>query len=180
MSKRKIILNLVISLDGYIAGEDGGFAWIHGDGDKSHDTEKQFNFTDFVSKIDILVMGRKCYEDVPLETIEDFESKKLYVATSKKLTSEYENVEFFNGDICKKILDLKEDNGKNIWLFGGAGLTDHFVKANIVDEYIIGIIPIILGKGRRLFLKNNPTIKLHLKECTVQKDITIIKYTKKP
>jgi len=179
MIQRKVILNLAISLDGYIANEDGGFDWIKGDGDKGHDTEKKFNFPDFVSEIDILVMGRKCYEDVPLETIEDFKSKKLYVATSKKLKTEYKNIEFINGDICKKILGLKEGNGGNIWLFGGAGLTDHFIKADIIDEYIIGIIPIILGKGRRLFLEDNPTITLQLKECTVQEGIIIMRYAKR-
>jgi dihydrofolate reductase len=179
MKKRKIILNLAISLDGYIADEDGGFDWIKGDGNKVLDTEKQFNFADFLNKIDILVMGRKSYEDIPLETIEDFSSKKIYVATSQKFETKYENIECINGDICKKILDLKEENGKDIWLFGGAELADHFIKADIIDEYIIGIIPIILGKGRPLFLGNNPKLKLHLNESTTQEGIVILRYTKR-
>jgi dihydrofolate reductase len=61
MTKRKIILNLAISLDGYISREDGSFDWIVRDSDKSHDTKNQFNFEIFFDSIDIVVMGRKAY-----------------------------------------------------------------------------------------------------------------------
>ena len=177
--KRKIILNLAISLDGYIADEEGGFAWIEGDGDKTNDTKKQFDFPGFVNNCDTVVMGRKAYEDCGIENIDKFQTKKFLIATSKKLETKYENVEVINGDICSQILTLREEKGKNIWLFGGAGSTDPFIKADLVDEYIIGIIPILLGTGRPLFLGNNPTHKLHLDECTVTGGITMLRYTRK-
>ena len=175
---RNIVLNLAISLDGFIADADGGFSWINGDGDNRINTKKTFDFPEFVSSIDIIVMGSKAYEDCPKETLEAFRDKKVIVATTRSLQGS-ENVEFFNGDICKKILLLKEEEGKDIWLFGGATLTDPFIKADIVDEYIIGIIPIILGDGRSLFLNNNPTIELHLDECYIDNGITILKYFKR-
>jgi dihydrofolate reductase len=178
MNKRKIILNLAVSLDGYISDKDGGFAWIHGDGDKSHDTKKQFSFPEFVESVDVIVMGKNAYLDCPPETQEGFKSKKIYVATSHKLESKDANVESINGDICNQILELQKKEGKNIWLFGGAGLTDPFIKADIIDEYIIGIIPIILGKGRKLFLENNPRIKLKLEENTVQEGVIVMRYRK--
>ena len=109
---------------------------------------------------------------------QQFSDKKIIVATTRDLQGS-ENVEFFNGDICKKILLLQEEEGKDIWLFGGATLTDAFIKADVVDEYIIGIIPIILGDGRPLFLNNNPTIELHLDECYIENGITILKYFKR-
>jgi len=177
--KRKIILNLAISLDGYIADKKGGFDWIKGDGDHSNDTKKQFDFPKFLNSVDTIVMGKNAYLDCPKETMIDFKYKKIYVATTKKLENKYENVEFINGDICDKILDLKKKKGSDIWLFGGAILTDFFIKADIVDEYIIGIIPIILGEGRPLFLENNPRLKLNLKECTIQEGIVILKYVRK-
>ncbi|MCP4523337.1 MAG: dihydrofolate reductase [Candidatus Gracilibacteria bacterium] len=172
---RKIILNLAMSLDGYICDEDGGFDWIKGDGNKSNDTKTQFNYQKFLESIDTIVMGKKAYLDCG---IENFESKKVYVATSKKNDSKCESVKIINGDISKQIVSLKEKaEGKNIWLFGGAGLTDSFIKNNIIDEYIIGIIPTILGKGRKLFLENNPEIKLQLEESTTQEGIVILKYS---
>ncbi|MDA3856058.1 MAG: dihydrofolate reductase family protein [Candidatus Woesearchaeota archaeon] len=176
---RKIILNLAISLDGYIARGDGSFDWIVGDADKSHDTNKKFNFEEFLNSIDTVVMGRKAYEDIPEESIEMFKDKKVYVATSKELKSKLKDVEFRKENIVDKILELQKENGKNIWLYGGAGLTDTFIKSEIIDDYIIGIIPTILGSGRRLFLENNPNIKLHLEESTIQEGIVILKYTKK-
>lgn len=145
----------------------------------SHDTETQFSYTEFLESIDVIVMGRNAYVDCPLETLASFKSKKICVATSHNLEVKTKNVELITGDIVTQILKLKHKEGKNIWLFGGARLTDPFIKADCIDEYIIGIIPTILGKGKRLFLENNPTIKLHLKEFTVSEGITIIRYTKK-
>lgn len=172
---RKIVLNLAISLDGYIADESGGFDWIVGHGDPNQNTEKTFNFTEFTDSIDTIVMGKKAYDDCG---IEGYDTKKIIVATSQKMKN-YNNVEFVNNDICEFVQSLRKVKGKDIWLYGGGGLTDYFIKENIVDKYIIGIIPIILGKGRPLFLADNPNIKLHLDECTVDDGITILKYSKR-
>lgn len=172
---RKIILNLAISLDGYIASEDGGFDWIVGDGDNRLDTTNQIDYNVFLEDVDVVVMGKNCYDQGFLQ---DFKDKKVYVATTQKLEDK-DNIHFIGGDICKIIEEEKNKEGKNIFLFGGGVLVDAFIKADIVDEYIIGIIPIILGKGRPLFLENNPTIKLHLEEYSVSEGIPILRYTKR-
>ena len=172
---RKIILNLAISLDGYIASEDGGFDWIVGDGDNRLDTTNQIDYNVFLEDVDVVVMGKNCYDQGFLQ---DFKDKKVYVATTQKLEDK-DNIHFIGGDICKIIEEEKNKEGKNIFLFGGGVLVDSFIKADIVDEYIIGIIPIILGKGRPLFLENNPTIKLHLEEYSVSEGIPILRYTKR-
>lgn len=72
----------------------------------------------------------------------------------------------------------KRKKGKDIFLFGGGGLADNFIKSNIIDEYIIGIIPTILGKGRPLFLENNPKIDLHLDQYIMDKGVVILRYSK--
>lgn len=173
--KRKIILNLAISIDGYIASEDGGFDWIVGDGDNSLNSENKFDFNEFLSEIDTVVMGKKCYDQ---NFHNDYKNKKVYVATTKEL-EDYENVHFINGDICNVIEEERKKEGKNIFLFGGGKLVDNFIKANIIDEYIIGIIPTILGKGRPLFLDNNPKIDLHLDEYILDNGIVILRYSKR-
>jgi len=177
-SKRKIILNLATSLDGYIADKAGGFAWIVGDGCTDSNTEKQFDFSSFMNTVDTIVMGRKAYEDIPVETLQSFGNRKIFVASGQVLENKGENIEFIKGDITGQILKLREEEGEDIWIFGGAVLADHFIKANIIDEYIIGIIPTILGSGIPLFLDDNPTIKLCLKDCTAQEGIVIMRYTK--
>lgn len=172
---RKIILNLAISLDGYIASEDGGYDWIIGDGDKRLDTENKWDFNKFLEDIDVVVMGKKCYDQ---NMHNDFKSKKVYIATSKEI-KDYDNIHFINGDIVKVIEEERNKEGKDIFLFGGGVLLDSFIKTDIIDEYIIGIIPTILGNGRPLFLGNNPKIDLHLKEYIVDEGIVIIRYTKR-
>lgn len=172
---RKIILNLAISLDGYIASEDGGYDWIVGDGDNTLNTKDKLDFNKFLEGIDIVVMGKNCYDQ---NMHNEYKNKKVYIATSQKIQNQ-DNIHFINGDICKIIQEEKEKEGKDIYLFGGGVLIDSFIKANIIDEYILGIIPIILGKGRPLFLENNPTINLHLVEYIVENGITILKYVKR-
>ena len=172
--ERKIVLNLAMSLDGYIASEDGGYDWIVGDGDDTLNTKERHDFDKFLEGIDTVVMGKNCYDQ---NMHNDFKNKKVYVATSQKIEN-HDNIHFINGDICKVIQEEKEKDGKDIFLFGGGKLVDNFIKADIVDEYIIGIIPTILGKGRPLFLENNPTIKLHLREYIIDGGITILKYSK--
>lgn len=175
---RKIILNLAISLDGYICDEDGGFDWIGGHGDMRQNTEKQFDFSAFTASCDTIVMGRKAYDDCGIDYIEDYENKRFLVATTDAREN-LANVEFVQGDIVAMVTALKNKAGKDIWLFGGAGLTDQFLKADVIDEYIIGIIPTIRGNGRKLFSQDNPTIKLHLDECSVTDGVAMLTYTKR-
>lgn len=172
---RKIILNLAMSIDGYIASEDGGFDWIVGDGNHTLDTPNQTDFNHFLEGVDTVVMGKRCYEQ---NFHQDYKSKKVYVATSHPLP-DYENIHFISGDICKVIEEEKNKVGQDIFLFGGGGLVDYFIKADIIDEYIIGIIPIVLGKGRPLFLGDNPTIHLTLKEYSINEGVTVLKYIKR-
>jgi dihydrofolate reductase len=167
----KIILNLAMSIDGYIASDDGSFDWIIGDGDDHLDTSLKWDYTAFLKEIDVIVMGRHCYEQ---NMHNEFKDKKVYIATSQ-IIENHDNLHFLNGDICEKIIEEKNHN-KSVFLFGGGILLDSFIKADIIDEYIIGIIPTILGSGRPLFLKDNPKIDLHLQELILDKGVTILKY----
>lgn len=172
---RNIILNLAVSIDGYIASEDGGYDWIVGDGDSTLDTKNKWDFSKFLEGIDTVVMGKNCYDQ---NFHKDYDNKKVYVATSQKL-EDYDNIHFINGDIAKIIQEEAKKEGKDIFLFGGGGLIDSFVKADAIDKYIVGIIPIIAGKGRPLFLGDNPMIKLHLDEYIVDQGVTILIYSKR-
>ena len=79
----------------------------------------------------------------------------------------------------KQIKELQAQEGKDIWLYGGGGVADQFIKADMIDEYILAHIPIILGKGRPLFLKDNPALELTLKETSVHEGIIIGIYTRR-
>lgn len=172
----KIVLNLAMSLDGYIADEAGGYGWIVWQGNQDLDTKTQLDFNGFLQDIDIVVMGKNCY-DQNMHKDYPYHTKSVYIATNSDL-KDYDNIHFIKGDIVNLILKEKS-KGKNIYLFGGGKLVDNFIKSNVIDEYIIGIVPTILGKGRPLFYENNPEIKLYLNEYIIQDGFVIMKYKKR-
>ena len=175
---RKIVLNLAVSLDGYICDERGGFDWIKGHEDPQLDTAEKDDFEAFLESIDTIVMGSIAYEDCVLSGLDTFDSKQILVPTSRQLERK-ENVRFVTGDICEEVLALKEQEGKDIFIFGGAKLADQFVKKDLIDTYVIGIIPTLLGKGRPLFKGRPDEIKLHLKKLTIQDGIVIMTYERR-
>lgn len=169
----KIILNLAISLDGYIADESGGFDWIVGQDDQSSDTDEKYIYNDFLKGVDVVVMGKNCYDQ---GFAKDFKDKKVYVATN--IIKEDEKKISFVKDIVEKVLEEKSE-GENIFLFGGGDLVDNFLKSDTIDEFIIGIIPVILGKGKSLFLGNNPKINLHLEKYYIHDGVAIMSYKRR-
>ncbi len=168
----KIILNLAISLDGFIADNVGGYDWIVPAGDQSLNTKVIWSHDEFLKHVSIVVMGKRCFDEkMHLE----YNKKEVYIITSKKL-DDYDNIHFINEDICSKILELKNKVDGDIYLFGGGLTIDPLLKAGLIDEYIIGIIPIILGNGRPLFLDNNPQIPLYLTHNYVEDGIVVLRY----
>ena len=129
---RDIILNLAISLDGFICDEDGGFAWIGGQGDSRADTAEQFDFDAFLASCDTIVMGRKAYEDC-FSSLPEAAEKRFLVASRTPRAPEG-NVVFLSADVVSEVLALKDRPGKHIWLFGGGELASDFIRADAVDR----------------------------------------------
>lgn len=175
---RKVILNMAISLDGYIADLDGGFNWIKGQGNSDIDTVEQYDYELFLKNIDTVIMGALAYEDCILSGLESFSDKKIYVVTSRDLPLK-SNVELIQEDINTFLSQLKEKEGRSIWVFGGALLAQSIMQDTLIDAYILGIVPVILGEGRRLFKGGETPMDLLLKKCTIRDGITILQYEKK-
>lgn len=171
----KIILNLAMSLDGYILDKDGKYDWIQGDGDKSLNTSELFDFPTFIDSLDVVVMGRKSYEDIG---VEDYKNKRIIVATTKKIEN-YDNVEFVSENIPEYVCNLKNEHKGDIWLFGGGILVDAFLKADVIDKFILGFIPIILGDGTPMFYKDIPRTELHLDKYTVHEGVAVMEYSRR-
>lgn len=172
---RKLVLSLAMSIDGYILDEEGGFEWITGDGDSTLDTKEKFDFDVFLGKMDTVVMGRVSYEDA---TMEFFKDHRVIVATSRNM-EDHDNIEFIKDDIVGFVSKLMKEDGKDIFLYGGSILVDYFMKADIIDEFVIAVVPMVIGKGKLLFLGNNPSVKLHLDRYTVKEGMTIVEYSRR-
>ena len=158
---RKLVLYIAVSLDGYIAKKDGSVDWLSGNGDN---TDIDNGYDDFYKTVDTVVMGQTTYEQIINELSPDtwvYEGKKCYVATSQDHPSDT-RANFITDDIVDFIKSIKTQDGKDIWLVGGGNLVDQFIKDDLIDKYVITIIPTILADGIPLFLNNNPEIKLKL------------------
>ena len=75
----RIVARLAMSLDGYIADADGGYDWIRPDVDDRLDTARQIPFDEFLADVDLVVMGRRCYDE---GAAADYPDKEVLVATS--------------------------------------------------------------------------------------------------
>ncbi len=169
---RKIIFSAAMSLDGFIADPDDGYGWIQGDGHHDLDTQGHWDYPAFLSTIDTVIMGRRCYE---LGQHKDFTDQTIIVASSRLIQ---DPSVVFTQDAVETIRALKEKKGKDVFVFGGATLTQSLIKADVIDRYIIGIVPVILGKGIRLFSESD-RIKLHLFNQTIEEGIVILHYEKR-
>lgn len=168
----KVILNVAMSIDGYIARLDDTYDWIVGNGDKSVDTKKQFDYPKWLDSIDVVVMGKRCFD---LNMHQDYKNKEILVATHQLLT-DYENISFTN-DLENRIKTEKE-KGKSLYLFGGGKLIQSLIEKDLIDEYIIGIISTILGEGLPLFYPHKNAIPLKLIDNYIENGIVIMKYSK--
>lgn len=147
-----------MSIDGYIAKDDGDISWLSIVEREGED----YHYSEFIKTIDTVIMGRKTYDKV-LSMVDKFphENKKCYIITRTK-RPDIKNIEFYCGELKSLINKLKEREGENIFVDSGAEIINQLMEFDLIDEYIISIIPIILGEGIRLFKLDNKGIKLKL------------------
>ena len=153
---RKVILNVAVSLDGFIEGPHGEYDWCMLDQD--------YGLSAFFKRVDTLFMGRKSYEMA--QALGDaapsgFPKFKEYIF-STTLTSVKEGAVLIKTNIKEEVEKIKNEKGKDIWLFGGAGLTTSLMNIGLVDELSLAVHPILLDGGKPLFSNINKRIHLKL------------------
>jgi len=166
---RSVVLHAATSLDGYIARPDGAFDFlIH---------PKDYSFAPFYATIDTVVMGRKTY-DVARKGMSMFgPSVALYVFSRSQPPGARDGVVFVNQRPAPLIARLLKKRGKNIWLMGGGELAREFLKADLVDELHIGIVPVLIGDGIPLFPPGFPQREFKLVENkTYSKGLIVLRY----
>jgi dihydrofolate reductase len=156
-NERKLILYIAMSLDGYIAkpNDDLGFLSVV---DKEGE---DYGYADFVSSVDTVIIGRKTYDWVTKLFDFPHAEKRTYVITRTQRPN-LGNLEFYTGSLTELVLKLKAEIGKNIYCDGGAEIVNDLLKNNLIDEFIISVIPILVGSGKKLFNDGRPEQMLHL------------------
>ncbi len=172
----KVILSIACTLDGYIARKNGSVDFLDpfnesgGTGDW---------FGEFLKSISVIVMGNKTFQEYHTFPgfFEYYKGKELYVF-SRNNKLHHEKVIFIDEDPKDfiKNLNIKGD----IWLLGGANIIKSFQDSNLIDEYIISIIPVTIGSGIPLFKKSDHDMQLNfVKTESFNSGIVNLHYTKK-
>ncbi len=163
---RKVIFSVANSLDNYIARKDGAVDWL------SLGDEVASMMTEFWKTIDAVVIGRKTYEPV-LKSGSPFPAYagvKNYVLSRTLQESPDKNVEIIQDDAADFVRQLKNQEGKDIFVMGGGLLAKPLFEANLIDEVGLNIQPVLLGTGIPLFREMSHQIDLELIECKTFKN----------
>lgn len=131
-----------MSLDGFIAREDGRFDWL-----ENFPADDDYDFSGFMASLSGIVMGRASY-DAAMRSEWAYAKWPVAVATSRKLDNLPANAEALADRPAELLANLAARGAAGrIWLFGGGDLVRQFLDAGLLDTMRIGIIPVILGSG---------------------------------
>lgn len=161
-----------ISLDGFVAGPHGEMNWIKVD-------EEIFDFVGKrISEGDTALYGRVTYQmmenywpaagDKPTATRHDIEHSKWYnnvhkVVLSKTLKeADLVNTTIISDNLADSINEIRQQDGKDILLFGSPTATHSLIQQNLIDGYWLFVNPVVLGSGIPLFVDIKDKIKLNL------------------
>jgi dihydrofolate reductase len=168
---RKIVLGLGMSIDGYIARPDGAVDFLF--------MPKDYSMGPFFATIDTAIMGRKSLEAGLKMGGGKFDSGGLaiYVFSHTQPPGKAEGWTYVNESPSAFVGKLRKNPGKDIWLMGGGELAREFLKADLVDELYIGVVPVLLGEGIPLFPSGFPQRNFSLVENkTYSRGMIALKY----
>jgi dihydrofolate reductase len=165
MPKRKIIVMIATSADGFIARKDGGVDWL----DRPRPKGEDYGMGEFFNSIDTVIYGRKTY-DMAVKFVEEGieipdagRAIRNYVFSRRRKPKKVlQGFEFVNEPIKKFAASLRAEKGKNIWMMGGGGIIASFLDEGEIDEFIISVIPIFIGEGIPLIAPRHRTVPLKL------------------
>jgi dihydrofolate reductase len=170
------ILYIAASFDGYVAGPNDEVDWM------DHYENVEYGFNEFLSRVGAIIMGRRSY-DVGVEqnwfSRFDYGSPIIVVSndTPKSLSKDGDFTFVKEGIEAAHAQAKAKASGKNIWIFGGASTAQQYMQAGLVDEIYIGLVPTILGDGKRLFEKVGKRIGLKLLDAKrFDQDLMVLHY----
>jgi dihydrofolate reductase len=186
---RKVKLQMQISVDGFVAARDGALDWLMSDWD--HVLNRYAK--ELVDSSDTLLIGTATYEgmaaywptvvanlgadeyDTAFGCTMNEIDKVVFSNSLKSL--EWKNSRLAKRPIKEEVLDLKQKQGKDMMIYGGARIVSSFIMENLVDEYHFFVNPVMLASGIPIFNRLHSRRKLkHVKTTTSSRGIVILCY----
>jgi dihydrofolate reductase len=169
---RKVILQIDVTLDGFIAGTNGELDWV------TSDEVMEQEASELLETADTILLGRVAYQmfaaywplaDMTAPTTLGKITSQINHATkivfSRTLEraewGEWHNARVISGNIVEEITKMKSSSGKNLLLYAGGKIVSTFIENRLIDEYHLRVHPVLLGKGMALF--PNAQDRLNLK-----------------
>jgi dihydrofolate reductase len=164
MTDRKVVLKMVMSLDGFVTSLDGTHEWMfEWFGDDSGEWNRRA-----LDATGVHAMGRRSYEimgphwaasDGPIATAMNEKPKAVFSRTLEK--AEWGPAEIFGGDLGAAIAELKARNDEGtVLVHGGPNLAKSLTRLGLIDEYQLTTVPIAIGAGQSPFAELGEHLKL--------------------
>jgi dihydrofolate reductase len=189
---RKLVVITFLTLDGVMQAPGGKIEDTEGDfkyggWQMTFEADNDDTMPENLRKAGALLLGRKTYdifasywptigkdEEVFGPLINNLTK---YVASKTIHKTEWQNSILLEGDVADAIVRLKGEAGKDILVIGSGNLSQTLMRRNLIDEYILMIHPIMLGKGKRLFQEDGPKQDLELlKSKATKSGILVLTY----
>ena len=179
---RKVILFNLITLDGFFAGPNGEIDWHHVDEEFNEFAAEQLDSTDG------LMFGRVTYQlmasywpteaaltDDPIITGKMNAMPKI-VFSRTLAKAEWNNTRLVKENIAEEISKLKQQPGRDLFLFGSADLAATLTQLGLIDEYRIIVNPVVLGSGKPLFKDVQHRLELKLVKTRTFRNGNVLLY----
>lgn len=160
MPKRKIIVNIATSADGYVARSDGNLDWLT----RRPAPKGFYGLPRFSRSIDAKILGRKTF-DLSVNMGASFSADDLHYVFSRRQppASVPAGVQFVTEPIQGFAERLRKQAGKNIWMMGGGEIIGSFLDEGAIDEFIITVVPTFIGEGIPLIAPRRREVLLRLR-----------------
>jgi dihydrofolate reductase len=177
-----------VTLDGFIAGPQGEMDWV---GAFYDETMGQYEY-DLVSSADTLILGRETYQSfagawpgVPenprasrgeVEYAHVLNAMRKIVFSRTLETADWQNSTLFREIVPEEIERIKQDQGRDLVIYGSASIVRAFTNASLIDEYQILVHPVVLGAGKPLFADLQGRVNLELLKTKTHPSGVVVLY----
>jgi dihydrofolate reductase len=184
---RKVIVSNLVSLDGYMAGPNGDIDWFMDIADEEFENYS----AELINSIDIMLFGRVTYQlmeaywptaspdtnDVRIIHAMNHCRKLVFSKTLEEVT--WTNSQLMNGEPAAVVSKLKQEEGKDLVVYGSGALVSTLTQAGLIDDYRILVVPIVLGSGKPLFGPAISQFDLKLQEAsTFRSGLVLLHYVR--
>ena len=160
----RLIMWDLITLDGFFEGTKSWDLDFH---KYAWGEELEQLSTEQLESVGYLLFGRVTYEgmasywSMQKGEIADFMNSLPKIVFSRKLEkADWTNTRLIKENAVEEVKKLKQESGKDMFIFGSANLSDTFLQEGLVDEVRLCIVPVVLGSGNPLFKHSRTELKL--------------------